>query len=220
MHSGDLATSADLVSAVRLLRSERLLDWTGGALSARGKDAMLISRGGAARKFWLLDDNDIMSWPYSGVPHESAPRPPLGVAVHQCVYRHFPWCTAVVHSHAGDCFLTSCLSTGLKASPPTETLGEIPNLGDSKGGSGGAGTSGGLSIIRRAERERDVLLPQIVELAEQRGGEMAEHGLAFLDHGHGIYVLGRSLSEALTDLAKAEAGCRLWTLRSAQRTQF
>ncbi|MER5465841.1 class II aldolase/adducin family protein [Streptomyces sp. NPDC002668] len=217
MHGGDPATSADLVSAVRLLRSERLLDWTGGALSARGKDAILISRGGAARKFWLLDDTDIMSWPYSGAPRESASRPPLGAVVHQCIYRRFPWCRAVVHSHAGDCFLTSCLSTGLKASPPTESLGEIPNLGDSKGGGGGAG---GRAAGRRAERERDILLPQIVELAERRGGEMKEHGLAFLDHGHGIYVLGRSLPEALTDLAKAEAGCRLWTLRSAQRTQL
>ncbi|MFJ4002187.1 class II aldolase/adducin family protein [Streptomyces sp. NPDC090023] len=199
---------ADILKAVRLLREERLLDWTGGALSVRTDDGPLVTRGGSARAFWELTAEDVILCPPGENPSAARGlRPPIGLEVHHAIYAHFPECGAVLHSHAGSAYLASCLSSGLKDLPPLEPIGEVPVLGRPD-----AHSDAGAPDARaaRAAREGGVLIPELAALAMERGSALREHGLAFMDHAHGVYVLAKDLAGALTEMARVEAGARLW----------
>ncbi|MFK4108052.1 class II aldolase/adducin family protein [Streptomyces sp. NPDC002176] len=196
---------ADILRAVRLLREERLLDWTGGALSVRTDDGPLLTRGGSARAFWELTAGDVILCPPGENPSAARGlRPPIGLEVHHAIYALFPECGAVLHSHAGAAYLASCLSPGLKGLPPLEPIGEVPVLGRPVAYSDAGDPDA------RAIRESGVLIPELAALASERGSALREHGLAFLDHAHGVYVLARNLPGALTEMARVDAGARLW----------
>ncbi|MET7676559.1 class II aldolase/adducin family protein [Streptomyces seoulensis] len=196
---------ADILKAVRLLREERLLDWTGGALSVRTDDGPLVTRGGSARAFWELTAEDvILCPPGENLSAARGLRPPIGLEVHHAIYALFPECGAVLHSHAGASYLASCLSSGLKGLPPLEPIGEVPVLGRPV-----AHFDAG-DPEARAVRERGVLIPELEALAVERRGALQEHGLAFLDHAHGVYVLAKNAAGALTEMARVDAGARLW----------
>ncbi|MER7682146.1 class II aldolase/adducin family protein [Streptomyces sp. NPDC096934] len=196
---------ASILRAVRLLREERLLDWTGGALSVRTDDGPLVTRGGSARAFWELTAEDVILCPPRKKPSTCrGPRPPIGLGVHHAIYSLFPECGAVLHSHAGTAYVASCLSPGLRGLPPIESIGEVPVLGRPAAHSGVGGRNA------RASRESGVLIPELAALAIERGNALREHGLAFMDHAHGVYVLASHLDGALTEIARVEAGARVW----------
>ncbi|MER8081455.1 class II aldolase/adducin family protein [Streptomyces griseoluteus] len=196
---------ASMLRAVRLLREEGLLDWTGGALSVRTDDGPLVTRGGSARAFWELTAEDVILCPPRQSPStRRGGRPPVGMEVHHAIYSLFPACGAVLHSHAGTAYVASCLSSGLRGLPPLEPIGEVPVLGRPAVHSGVGGTEA------RASRERCVLIPELAALAAERGNVLREHGLAFMDHAHGVYVLASNVDGALTEMARVEAGARVW----------
>ena len=191
-----------LVDIIASLRSESLLDWTGGAISVRVGGSLLISPGGSARRLWRVRRSEILIAPIDGeLEPPTVGRYPLGIRLHQLVYSRFDACRVILHTHAGFAYVASCLAAVLDDSPPTRSLGVVPCLAISADPS-----------PQRTLRgwEDEVLFPDINSFATIRSSELVDHGLAFLEFQHGVYVLGTDWSGALIDLARVEVAARLW----------
>lgn len=193
-----------LCDAVAALRSERLIDWTGGAVSVRlNSSAFLTTPGGSARRFWRLDPSDMLRLSLGCVRHDSVPRPPIGVSLHAYLYMKLRNLRAIVHTHAGASFIVSCIAFGgLPSLPPTGPLGVVPMIGL-------AGLPSHTIETQHAWIEQ-VTIPEIERLADGWDVALQDQGVAFLDYEHGVYVLGGSLEGALIDLARVEASAALW----------
>jgi ribulose-5-phosphate 4-epimerase/fuculose-1-phosphate aldolase len=195
---------ADILSAVGLLRAERLLDWTGGALSARsGSDRMAITRTGAARRLWRLDESDLVDVPIRDGAGAGGASMPLSAGLHALIHRLVPSAAVVVHTHAGSMFTASCLAGGdLPVLPPVRKFGITPLVGVRRhGGTATGGTD--QERMRSTTSEAEGLL-------SHWAGRLYRETFVFLDRDHGAYAFSSSFELALVALAKLEAACCLW----------
>jgi len=193
-----------ICSAIDQLRGERLLDWNGGAVSARKSESeFAISPGGAARKLWVVEPSSVQVHPLGRrVERLLDARPPLGATIHQYLYRHLPSLEVVIHSHAGWGYQFSLLGTSsFPELPQTGPLGAIPVIGDNSRG----GASESLDI---EEWNMRFVIPEIAGLIDDWRQALNLHGVAFIEKGHGYYILGRTWRQALVDAARLESACR------------
>jgi ribulose-5-phosphate 4-epimerase/fuculose-1-phosphate aldolase len=193
-------TRAEIVAATARLRAERLLDWTGGALSARSEpDRMTITPAGAARRHWVVSEPDLVDVPLRDGPAGTAPAGPRSTGLHAALHRQVPSAAVVVHTHAGSMFLASCLARAeLPVLPPTRKFGAIPLTGTAQ-----EGAATDQERTRSTVREVEGLLPAWV-------GRLYRDSFVFLDREHGAYAFSSSFDLALVALAKLEASCALW----------
>ncbi|MFD6567978.1 class II aldolase/adducin family protein [Micromonospora profundi] len=200
-----------VASAVRQLRIEHLLDWTGGAVSQRLDNMrMVITPGGGARRRWEISANDLLVVDVLAPPSSVIPRPPIGTAIHSFIYREVPGVGAIVHTHAGAAYLASCFcDSSLGSLPPTAHLGEIPVLGltldDGRHDS---------TPTTQASWVEQVTIPQAAQHLTEWKTAISTRGVAFLDFGHGAYTAASSLGAAIIDLARLERACQLWLLKA------
>lgn len=193
-----------VADCARLLVGHGLLDFTGGAISTRvdaGHHA--ITPGGSARRLWSLQPSDIVVVSRTG--RDPDVRLPLGAALHARLYEELPALDSIIHTHAGEAFVASCLEMPLfPRLPPTEPLGDIRTLGlPSRVGqqpSGATETRAGVEewVEMKTLGELRDLLPKWRQQIEHRG-------VVFLDYQHGAYVLGRDMNAAVVDLARLES---------------
>lgn len=194
-----------LLEAVNDLRRERLLDWTGGAISLRvGSSAMLITPGGSARRLWKLLTQDLIYLPLHALRTSTGQRLPIGTALHQFLYRELPDVNAIVHTHAGCCYTASCLaSAGLPILAPTSPLGDVPCISDSPSNEHNRPST-------QTDWVTDVTIPAVSRYMPLWVETTRKRGVVFFDRDHGAYTLGRSVDAALVDLARLESSSRLW----------
>lgn len=195
-----------LILAVRDLRKEGLLDWTGGALSLRLDEfSMLITPGGSARRRWKLSEEELLTIEFERPTLRTGEaRPPIGVALHSHLYRHLPDMQAIVHTHAGACYTASCLAPGgMPELPPTAHLGAIKTLGV-------VSDVPTLEITDQPEWVERITIPEVTALFPEWASAMQNRGVAVLDYEHGAYSFGKHLDATLRDLACLEASARLW----------
>ena len=188
-------TVQKLLQVVGLLKGEGLLDGTGGAVSARAGDELLVTRGGSARMFWKLSEEDILVTSSAGsvkVRKHKSDRAPLGMAMHVLVYQLWPEASVVIHSHAGFAYVASCLGIGLTGEAPVRSLGNIPCLVSDQNP----------AEFSRNQWDENILRPALMKLISADLPGMPGSSLAFLEFEHGFYVISTDLNLAVTDVAR------------------
>jgi ribulose-5-phosphate 4-epimerase/fuculose-1-phosphate aldolase len=208
-----------ILSLIEDLKTFDLLDTTGGAVSVRcGAEHVLTVAQGAGFRRWRLGEEDFVVLDFAGNAVQRGERlGPPGGTVHLQLYKLFPECNAVIHTHARYSTAFACL--GLPVPPVTnlaETLGEVPCLKADdaaikrKFAEGGVKLEVPSGLPQRPELMaiNEVYLAQVEEKLLPRREELKKHGLAFTLYRHGVFAFARNLDEAFNNLARVEGAAR------------
>ncbi len=89
-----------IVMIGRWLFERRLLDMSGGNISARWDDQICITpRHSGSRKHWQLEPEDILMGRLEDNEFHTNPLLSREAKVHLAIYRDFPNAAAVIHAH-------------------------------------------------------------------------------------------------------------------------
>jgi ribulose-5-phosphate 4-epimerase/fuculose-1-phosphate aldolase len=208
-----------ILALVEDLKAFDLLDPTGGAISLRcGAGHVLTVAQGAGFRRWRLGEEDFVVLDPAGNAVQRGERlGPPGAYLHLQLYKLFPECKAVIHTHARYSTAFACL--GLPVPQVTnlaETLGEVPCLRADdaaikrKFAGGGATLEAPSGLPQRPELVaiNEAYFAQIEEKLLPRREELNRHGLAFTLYRHGLFAFARTLDEAFNNLARIEGAAR------------
>jgi L-ribulose-5-phosphate 4-epimerase len=209
-----------LNSIISDLLAGGLLSQEGGAFSLRGNDQqILFTPAGSSFRRWQIREEDFVVTDYEGNLVQSGNwLGPPGTPLHLDLYRLFPECNAVLHTHAP--YTLTFAALGLPVPSMTnvmDTLGEVPCL-----------MADDTAIKQRFQanpttvpvpsgmvpRPEMVLihqthLPQLKDVLLPRRAELLRHGLAFTLYRHGLFVFARSMDEACNNAMRVETSARI-----------
>lgn len=211
----------DLVcNAIARLKDWGLLDMTGGAVSVRTADGViLVTPSGTSFRAWQMVPSDVIALsPQGDIVDRSSRLAASGTQLHLAIYEMFPDVNAVVHCHAP--YSLAFASLGLPVPSVTnqvDTLGEIPCLIADDAAVKKQVRSGRptVPVPEGIVQRPDVnavnvveLIPQLRDHLQPRADEITRHGLAFTIYRHGAVAMARSLYEATENLARVEVSAR------------
>lgn len=120
------ALLSDLVTALRILESNGIIDFN-GHVSVRHGSGCLVNSGRSVRS--ALTDADIIAVDAEGKAAAGVEAPPMEIPIHTEVYRRRPDVGAVVHGHPiGSTLLSSTGTPYLPVFPQGALLGSLPVL--------------------------------------------------------------------------------------------
>jgi len=210
-----------LLGVIEDLVKFRLIDCTGGLLALRcGPEHLLMSTFGAAFRRWRLGLEDfIVTDNEGGVVEKHQHAGPASMLMVLEIFRLFPLCHAVLHTHAEYSLAIAALD---RAVPPAahlmQTLGEVPCLRaeDQRIKEEYLRNPYPVSVPPAMNHRPEIvavsqrILPQIKEKFGHRKDELKKHGLAFTTYQHGVTVFARNMDEAFNNLARVEASARTY----------
>ncbi|MGE0129555.1 MAG: class II aldolase/adducin family protein [Blastocatellales bacterium] len=199
----------------------RLIDCTGGLLALRcGPERLLMTTFGAAFRRWRLGLEDfIVTDNEGGVVEKHQHAGPASTLMVLEIFRLFPLCNAVLHTHAEYSLAIASLD---RAVPPAahlmQTLGEVPCLrADDKQIKDDyfrnpypVKVPPAMNYRPEVAAVSQRILPQVKEKLGHRKDELAKHGLAFTTYKHGVTAFARNMDEAFNNLARVEASARTY----------
>lgn len=164
---------------------------TAGNISVRlGEGRVLITRSGFHKGF--IPEDGVMAVGLDGVPEDAALRPSAETGLHCGIYRRFPAAGAVLHGHSVPVTVLSRLAGDTIALAGYELLKAFPGLPTHE-----AAVS--LPVL---DNDQDIARLQArVDACWDAGGARVP---GYLLRGHGIYVWGRDMPEALLRLEALE----------------
>ena len=164
---------------------------TAGNISVRlGEGRVLITRSGFHKGF--IPEDGVMAVGLDGVPEDAALRPSAETGLHCGIYRRFPAAGAVLHGHSVPVTVLSRLAGDAIALAGYELLKAFPGLPTHE-----AAVS--LPVL---DNDQDIARLQArVDACWDAGGARVP---GYLLRGHGIYVWGRDMPEALLRLEALE----------------
>ena len=173
----------DVVRYGRLLYEKGLTNGTGGNISARVGDMMVITPSGSCKG--ILDQNELVTVDIVSGKAVSG-KPSMETPFHLTVYRNRPDVKGVVHVHPRFCTVLAC------ASVPVD-----PAL-----------TPEGLMVLGRRVPLIPYATPGSDDLALMLGREV-ESADAFLLESHGAITVGKDLKDAFHRMETLEAHAEL-----------
>lgn len=173
----------DVVRYGRLLYEKGLTDGTGGNISARVGDLMVITPSGTCKG--MLDPTELVTVDIASGKAVSG-RPSMETPFHLTVYRRRPDVGGVVHVHSRFCTVLACART------PVD-----PAL-----------TPEGLMVLGRRVPLIPYATPGTDDLAMMLGREV-EGADAFLLENHGAISIGKDLKDAFHRMETLEAHAEL-----------
>lgn len=173
----------DVVRYGRLLYEKGLTNGTGGNISARVGDMMVITPSGSCKG--ILDQNELVTVDIVSGKAVSG-KPSMETPFHLTVYRNRPDVKGVVHVHPRFCTVLAC------ASVPVD-----PAL-----------TPEGLMVLGRRVPLIPYATPGSDDLAMMLGREV-ESADAFLLESHGAIAVGKELKDAFHRMETLEAHAEL-----------
>lgn len=164
---------------------------TAGNISVRlGEGRVLITRSGFHKGF--IPEDGVMAVGLDGVPEDATLRPSAETGLHCGIYRRFPAAGAVLHGHSVPVTVLSRLAGDAIALAGYELLKAFPGLPTHE-----AAVS--LPVL---DNDQDIARLQArVDACWDVGGARVP---GYLLRGHGIYVWGRDMPEALLRLEALE----------------
>lgn len=173
----------DVVRYGRLLYEKGLTSGTGGNISARVGDVMVITPSGTCKG--MLDPTELVTVEIATGKAVSG-RPSMETPFHLTVYRNRPDVNGVVHVHPRFCTVLAC--TGRPVEP--------------------ALTPEGLMVLGRKVPLVPYATPGSDDLAAMLGREV-ETADAFLLESHGAITVGKDLKDAFHRMETLEAHAEL-----------
>jgi len=210
-----------LLSVLDDLIKFRLLDCTGGLMALRcNADHLLFSVTGEAFRRWRAKLEDfIVTDNEGGVVEKHEHGAAAGFLIVLELFKQFPLCNAVLHTHAEYSHAFAALDLGIPpASHLMQTLGEAPCLRveDQRIKEEYFRRPYPVEVPAAMNYRPDIvavnqqIVPQIKEKLGHRQHELEKHGLAFTTYQHGVYVFARNMDEAFNNLARVEASARTY----------
>lgn len=210
-----------LLSVIEDLINFRLLDCTGGLLALRaGPEHLLMSTFGAAFRRWHLGLEDfIVTDNEGGIVEKHQHAAPASTPIALEIFRLFPLCQAVLHTHADYSLAFASLNRHV---PPAahlmQTLGEVPCLKaedqqikeEYLRRPYPVAVPPAMNYRPELVAVAQQILPQIKAKLGHRQQELEKHGLAFLTYRHGVTTFARNMDEAFNNLARIEASARTY----------
>lgn len=177
---------------------------TAGNISVRlSGGAVAITRSGGHKGF--LGPEGVIRVDANGLPLRAGDRPSAETGLHCGIYRRFPAAGAVLHGHS--VAVTMLSRTGGDAIPLAgyELLKAFPGLP----------THDAAIALPVFDNDQDI--PRLQRAVESRWDALAEVPPGYLIRGHGIYVWGADMPEALLRLEALEfmLACELEARRAA-----
>ena len=202
-----------LLQALTDMRTERILDTTGGALSVRcDEEHILVTPTGAPTRCWRVRPEDLVVLNMKGDIVERGDYAPIAAyTMHLALYEALPSCGALLHSHTAAilAFATAGITMPSNTNA-TDKYGDVPTV-----------FCHDLPIKQKFLKEpwplqpwshahhrpdvaavNDAISAAVGPRFAGRDGELAAHGLAFLMYRHGVVTMGRDLTQAFDCLAK------------------
>jgi ribulose-5-phosphate 4-epimerase/fuculose-1-phosphate aldolase len=214
-----------LIDAVQYLRSEGILDLTGGAISLRVGEHILMTPAGASFRRWHLVPEELVVVDRDGTiieggPYKAAASLPLAMAL----FEELTQANAIIHTHSSASLAYACAGSPMPCvTNSAAQFGEIPLLG-----------SDAWDVVERARQDPSGIRipPAMIQRADVaavnwsiahqalarlggRASELERHSLVFLLANHGVVVVSQSLEQGLDNLVKVEANARVSLALSA-----
>lgn len=208
-----------LLSVLEDLIRFRLVDCTGGLMALRcNADHLIFSTSGEAFRRWHVGLEDFIVTDNEGNVVEKHERnAAAGFLVTLELFKQFPLCNAVLHSHSEYSLAFAALDRPVApAAHLMQTLGEVPCLraDDQKIKEEYFRNPYPVEVPSAMDDRPEivavnsVIVPQIGEKFGHRKHELERHGMAFTTYQHGVYVFARNMDEAFNNLARVEAAAR------------
>lgn len=201
------------------LKTYQLIDCSGGALSLRCGEHILITTTGSAFRRWQLGPTDFIVLDADGGVVERSDRlGPAGTPIHLALYHLFPACGAVIHAHSP--YSLAFAARGRTIPSETnllDTLGEVPCLVaddrtvKSEVREAGVAVEVPAGVVQRPDVyaiNTRYLIPQLANVLLHRRDELGRHGLTFTVYRHGVFAFARSADEAFENLVRVETSAR------------
>jgi ribulose-5-phosphate 4-epimerase/fuculose-1-phosphate aldolase len=196
------------------------LDPAGGSISVRiDRTNILSTTANAAFNRWNITPAHTMVYTIDGgIVERGAALAPPDAPLHMAVYREFPDCNAIIHTHTPYSLAFASLGLGVPAcTNKVDTLGEIPCFVDGDPALKEDVRSGRIQVeVPECMGSRpDVIAGythmvnrQVLEHFRPRADELKRHGLGFVVYRHGLFVFGRHLDEAVENVTRIEVSAR------------
>lgn len=213
---------SEIVEIIKCMWDRGHANTTGVSISERIGERIIVDQSGTGFRRCRITEDDLLVIDEAcnlleDAPNGSFRRAPTNVIIHTEYYRENPLARACIHCHAPYTQVFACENRSI---PPytlqAAIMGEIPCIHIDDG------------LLKR-EFQQIQTLPTVpsglhqradvfyvmsqvatnaVRVLRPRNSEMSSHGLAITHYQHGIFVWGRSLSEAFDNLERAEANAR------------
>lgn len=198
------AAAAAIIAAGQRMDRFGWVPATAGNISVRlSGGAVAITRSGGHKGF--LGPEGVIRVDANGLPLRAGDRPSAETGLHCGIYRRFPAAGAVLHGHS--VAVTMLSRTGGDAIPLAgyELLKAFPGLP----------THDAAIALPVFDNDQDI--PRLQRAVESRWDALAEVPPGYLIRGHGIYVWGADMPEALLRLEALEfmLACELEARRAA-----
>lgn len=208
--AGSLAlAAAAIISAGRRMDELGWVPATAGNLSIRLSAAQVaITRSGVHKGG--LDTGGVILVDLEGTPLETGDRASAETGLHCGIYRRFPEAGAVLHGHSPAATVLSRLGGGAIRLSGYELLKAFPGLP----------THDASASVPVLENDQDIRRLQTAVEQRWREAEQATNGVVpgYIIRGHGVYVWGADMPDALTRLEALEfmLACELEQRRIAR----
>jgi L-fuculose-phosphate aldolase len=168
-----------IVDVAGKLFARKLTDVSGGNISARDGDTILITpRFAGSRQHWKLGTEDIMSAEIASDDFLEHPRSSRESRIHLCVYRRFPDVTGIVHAHPFH-VLPFCVA-GRSIEMVLESTQKF----------------GSVDLIQAAPAHSQALADNIVAGLCAKEDSIRTQAAAVIAPRHGLFVAGKDLLAA------------------------
>ncbi|WP_410631214.1 class II aldolase/adducin family protein [Amycolatopsis sp. cmx-4-83] len=196
------------------------LDPAGGSVSVRAGSGNIVSTtASSAFVRWDITARNLMVYsPEGSIVERATDLAPPDAPLHMAIYREFPNCNAIVHSHAPYSLAFASLGLGVPScTNKLDTMGEVPCFTSDDPAVKEDVLTGRVDIeVAECMGSRpDVIAgylltvnPQMLEHFGPRAGELDRHGLGFVVYRHGVFVFARHLDEAVENLTRIEVSAR------------
>lgn len=197
----------------------KLVDCTGGMLSVRcDSDHILMSTTGDSFRRWHMSLSDFIVTDLNGnIIEKTGGFSPAGTLVALELYKTFPLCNGILHTHSEYSHAFSSLNMSIPHSAHLiQTLGEVPciKVEDKKIKDDYFAAPYPVNVPPCMANRPDIVavnnevIKQIESKMGSRRAELEGHGLAFTEYQHGIFVFAKSIDEAFENLARIESSAR------------
>ncbi|WP_160122678.1 methylthioribulose 1-phosphate dehydratase [Rhodovarius lipocyclicus] len=185
------AIATAIIEAGRRMDARGWVPATAGNFSVRlGPGRIAITRSGFHKG--LLTPDALMVVDEAGVAEDASLRPSAETGLHCGIYRRFPQAGAALHGHSVPVTVLSRRVGGAITLSGYELLKAFPGLATHE-------ASISLPVL-----DNDQDIPRLQSRVEALWDQGATHIPGYLIRGHGVYVWGRDMPEALLRLEALE----------------